>query len=139
MSNTNNLGLSLFDKSKESEVYFQDWSRKINGNGDGSTDNPFSDMQKIDAEFKRLYGTSGTITILASSWDASTRTYSLNVSDMNNDDAMFLAPSDINSKKALEEAGCFVSSNNNIITFTVDEIPASDITLTFRILRGASV
>lgn len=139
MPNTNNLGLSLFDKSKESEVYFENWSRKINGNGDGSTDNPLSDMQKIDAEFKRLYGTSGTIEILTSSWNTATRTYSVNVSDMNNNDAILLTPSDINSKKALEEAGCFVSSNNNTVTFTVDKVPTSNLTLTFRILRGASV
>lgn len=135
MPKTTNLGLSLFNQSEETSTYFESWSRNLNRNGDGTDSSPLSDMQKIDAEFGRLYGLRGTLTLQASSWN--NNSYAVTIPDMSDNDTVFITPADKSSKDALDAANCFVSSNANVLTFVVDTIPTVSVNLKYRVMRGA--
>ena len=136
MPKTTNLGLSLFNESEESSTYFENWSRNLNRNGNGTDSSPLSDMQKIDAEFGRLYGLRGTLTLQASSWN--NNSYTVTLPNMTNNDTIFITPADKSSKDALDEANCFVSSNANVLTFVVDITPTVSVNLKYRVMRGAA-
>ena len=139
MAQTENLGLSLVESTAEGTTSFRQWSRGINAQGDGSQENPNSDMQKIDAEFGRIYGELGEIVLEVSKWTESDNvyTYVITMLSLGNNDAIFFSPSTRNSKAVMDLINCFVSSNGQIIVFEADDFPAEDITLNYRIVRGA--
>lgn len=56
MSKTANLGLYICtdDELVSDNITVADWRKQINGNGSGTTDNPYSAFQLIDAELESL-------------------------------------------------------------------------------------
>lgn len=141
MAQTTNLGLSLFDTAAENDTKFTQWSRKINAEGDGSEEKPKSDMQKIDEEFGRIYGAAGEITLDASAWveeDGEFR-YNLVLSALGNNDAVFFSPKARADKEIMDSINCFAFSSIGTVTFECDTLPAENITLNYRIVRGAKI
>jgi hypothetical protein len=134
MSNkTTNLGLSLVDAASESSVKFADWRRNINA--EGTSDNK-SDFEIIDDFAGHIYGRSGVLTLTASNWDKTQKTYTCEVAELGATDAIFFAPSTSVDQDCLNKSKCTVNSEGNTVQFTAMTVPATDIQLKYFISRG---
>lgn len=128
MAKTTNLGLEL---TTDADTLFEDWRNSINGEGSGADK---SNMQIIDEFAGSIPGVSGTATLLASSW--SDNSYSLTVSALGANDAIFFSPATSADKTAMESANIFVSVNGTSVTFTAGTTPTANISLNYFIARG---
>lgn len=132
MPKTSFLNLDL---TTDENTRFEDWQKALNGEGDGTEENPYSNMQIIDNAIQKIYGTSGEVTLTASNWQ--NNSYALNISKLGVNDAVFFTPANLTSKTVLESANVFISSNASIVTFSAQTAPTQDIILAYFIARGA--
>lgn len=150
MPKTTYAGLEL---TTDLSTDFGTWQKSINGEGDGTTDNPKSNMQLIDdtmqsmyndmvsvygevtAKINAIYGTSGEVTLTSSAW-ASNNTYTLSLTQLGANDAVFFSPVSATDKTALETANVIISASTGTVVFTALAIPSEDISLNYFIARG---
>ena len=108
-----------------------------------SDDTKFSDyvggvdenFKKIDAFAGTVLGTSGTVTLVANSW--SDKTYSLTVTNLGVNDAIFFSPVTFEDKENLESAGIIITTPQaNKVVFTAETAPTAAIQLNYFIARG---
>jgi hypothetical protein len=128
MPKTTNLGLNL---TTDDNTLFQTWRESIDGQGDADS---LSNMQIIDQFAGNIYGVSGTVTLSVSFW--TDNVLALSVSALGVNDAIFFSPVSALDKTRLETANCLVTAENNVVTFTAETAPTTDITLNYFIARG---
>lgn len=131
MSKTTNLGLEL---TTDDTMLFEAWRTVQNGQGNGTQSSPLSNAQIIDEFAGAIYGVSGDVTLVAASW--SNNSYSLTVSALGTNDAIFFSPASATDKSALETANCIISVSGTTVTFTAVTTPTADIDLNYFIARG---
>ena len=78
----------------------------------------------------------GTVTLYSGSWDSVNRTYTLSLSGAGQDGTAFFKPSSVSDKTALENADCFITVINGVITVIAGTVPDSDITLEYALIGG---
>lgn len=123
MSNTttNNLGLAI-NLSEDTE--FATYLAKNDEN-----------LSKIDAFAGKIYGKSGSFTILAGNW--SDKTYTVSLVDLGENDCVICQPNGRANKTIADEAELFLDSvNGTNLTFSVSNVPSNDIELNYFITRG---
>lgn len=79
-------------------------------------------------------GVNGTVPLLPTGWAGST--YTLTMSGLGANDAVFFSPVTKVDKNLLEDANIFVSSEGNIVTFSAQKTPTLKIDLNYFIVRG---
>ena len=80
------------------------------------------------------YGVSGQTVLEASQWVDNV--YNINITQLGNYDAIFLTPSALADKTALESANIIISTNGSTVIFTAEISPTVDISLEYFISRG---
>lgn len=133
MSNkTSFLGLSLLDTSSEKTTNFKAWSRGINFHQEGEK----NDFEIIDEFAQHIYGKSGTLILVTSSWDLDNKKYECTIEDFGDKDALFLTPTTSADKVLLQQTEIFVEQDGDKIVFTAVEVPTQNISMNYFISRG---
>lgn len=103
---------------------------QVTGTSEESVMSQKATTDSIDA----IKGVSGTVTLTASAWN--NNSYTLNVSSLGANDAIFFSPTNATGKAALENANIVISVNGTTVTFTANSAPSVDISLNYFIVRG---
>ena len=81
-----------------------------------------------------VIGSGGQTVLEASQWVDNV--YNINITQLGNYDAIFLTPSALADKTALESANIIISTNGSTVIFTAEISPTVDISLEYFISRG---
>ncbi len=78
----------------------------------------------------------GTVTLYSGSWDVLTNTYTLSLSGIGQNGTAFFKPYTLPDKTALEDADCFITVIDGVITVIAETVPNCDITLEYVLIGG---
>lgn len=79
-------------------------------------------------------GISGSSTLLASGW--SNNAYTLTISTLGTNDAIFFSPSTLADKTNMESSNIITSTSGSTVTFSAISTPMVDIVLNYFITKG---
>lgn len=88
-------------------------------------------VNNVNMAIKRI---NGSVTLLASDWKDNTQSKPILGLDADNDNGIFFSPATKADQTAASNAGIFTQVEGTVATFTVDEAPTTDITLTYLII-----
>ena len=88
----------------------------------------------INVDLNPVIGLIGEVTILTSDWSETSCTKTF--SSLGETDAIFFYPKTLQDKRVMSLCDLFTSAEGNEVTFVVEAVPDSDITLKYYIAKG---
>jgi len=131
-----NIANNVFDGCTSlAKVYLKGTKAEWEAITIGTGNTPLQNATKYYLSDGSELGANGTATLAAASW--SNNTYTLTVSALGANDAIFITPATAADKALMEAADIFITAGTGSVTFTATTTPTSDIAIKYFISRGA--